>query len=215
MRRVLIGVVVVVMLGAAGYVGLVLGRVAEDTPLVASPTVEELSISPTSGAMLVLPTVGTVQISPIPTMRLVTNGLDDKASRATAFLTKNNAEFGSFTTCMYQEVYFTDGLSTIDMHHRGMIFVVDDKVDDEFVKEQGFLLISGEGIKQEYSREFNVAGFVPGFTAYTPIEPGTYELMFSLITKDDVIIKDKDMIIVSASASLVNSEFIIMLCDAT
>jgi len=39
--------------------------------------------------------------------------------------------------------------------------------------------------------------------------------MFSLITKDDVIIKDKDMIIVSASASLVNSEFIIMLCDAT
>lgn len=62
MKRILIGVVLVILLGVAGYVGMVLGQVAEDPPLVASPTAEGLGISPSASTMLVLPTVGQVTI---------------------------------------------------------------------------------------------------------------------------------------------------------
>lgn len=70
MKRILIGVVLVVLLGLAGYVGMVIGRVAEDTPLAPSATIG--TIEPSTGSILVLPTVG--QESALdPTRQIILN----------------------------------------------------------------------------------------------------------------------------------------------
>jgi hypothetical protein len=143
---------------------------------------------------------------------LQTNGLEDQATAATNLLLSKPTNLGyMFTACYYDNAKFIDGLSTINLKVRASIFVIDDKVTEGFLTQNGMPLFSGDGLLQEYGLKFGVMGWLGAYTENWPVNPGDYQLRFARLREGDFEIKD--MRILNALPTAINDTLVIMLCE--